>query len=240
MLPDTIRHASGSITKEEELVRIEHSVIPGTLVLESSHPYPGYHGNNVPESMVPNDIYLITKVKYEGEEILRKARKIKHKLRDRFNVSFGHAIIDSRTYHFIRLKNLDCFDCIDRVQKAFTDEEIVFCKSRNIGGQALIKIQRLFSFEKAAGHLFKKSDNPLVYYFEIPCKPDWEFFKKITFYIRGNLDKYSYDAALGAVYLEEIHDLIRIFSPGLTLEQLEFVREKYLYELENPDHLECT
>jgi hypothetical protein len=35
--------------------------MPDTLVLESSNPYPGYHGNNVPESLKPNDIYLVTK-----------------------------------------------------------------------------------------------------------------------------------------------------------------------------------
>ena len=238
-MPDLVEYAAGTITKEEELVRIEHSVMPGTLVLESSHPYPGYHGTNVPETMIPNDIYLVTRTRYEGEEILRKARKIRTKLRDRFEASFGQAEIDSRTYHFIRVKNLDCFECIDRIQKAFEAEGIEFCKKRNVEGQALIRIQRIFSFRKTADRIFVNIHNPLVHYFEIPCKPDWEFFKKVTYYIRSNVNKYSFDAALGVVYLDELHDIVRIFGRDLTVEQLYFIREKYLYELEHPDHLEC-
>ncbi len=239
MITDDVINATGTITKEEELINIEHSVMPGTLVLESSRPYPGYHGDNVPETITPHDIYLVTKIKYDPEDILRKAKKIKGLLRDRFDTSFGEAEISNRTYHFIRLKNLDCFDCIDRIQKAFTEEGIAFCKTKNVRVEALIRIQRLFSFVKISDHLFVNRDNPFVWYFEIPCKPDWDFFKKITHYIRGNIDKYSFDAAIGAVYLEEIHDLVRIFGKDLTIEQLEFIREKYLYELDNPDHLEC-
>jgi hypothetical protein len=239
MIPDEVEYAAGAITKEEELVRIEHSVIPGTLVLESSHPYPGYHGTNVPETMIPNDIYLVTRFRYEGEDILRKARKIKHVLHDRFETTFGQVEIASRIYPFIRVKNLDCFKCVDRVQKAFEQEGIEFCRRKNIDGQGLIRIQRLFSFRKVTDHIFVNSNNPLVHYFEIPCRPDWEFFKKITYYIRGNINKYSFDAALGFVYLDELHDLVRIFGKGLTVDQLIFIREKYLYELEHPDHLEC-
>ncbi len=240
MMADQILNATGTITKEEELISIEHSVLPDTLVLESSRPYPGYHGHNVPENIAPSDIYLITKTRYDGEDILRKSKKIKKTLKDRFDVSFGHAEIHSQTLHFIRLKNLDCFDCIDRIQQAFKKEDIVFCRKKRIKGEALINIQRLFSLKKVAGHIFRNLDNPSVYYFEIPCKPKWDTFKKITYYIRGNIDKYSFDAAIGAIYLKELHDIIRIYSPGLTVDQLELIRDKYLYEFEHPDHLGCA
>jgi hypothetical protein len=239
MIADNVINATGSITKEEELINIEHSIMPNTLVLESSHPFPGYHGSNVPESTRPNDIYLVTKKRYDGEDILRKAKKIKHALKDRFDTSFGYAETSTGIYHFIRLKNLDCFECIDRIQKAFTSEEIEFCRKKRVSGESLIRIQKLFSFHKISDHLFRNPDNPHMHYFEIPCKPRWDFFKKVTFYIRGNVDNYAYDAAIGAVYLEEIHDLVRIYSTNLTIEQLDFIRRKYLYELDHPDHLEC-
>lgn len=239
MIADNVINATGSITKEEELINIEHSIMPNTLVLESSLPFPGYHGSNVPESIRPNDIYLVTKKRYDGEDILRKAKKIKLDLNDRFETSFGHAETTSGIYHFIRLKNLDCFDCIDRIQKAFTREEIEFCRNKRVSGESLIRIQRLFSFHKITDHLFRSSEYPQMHYFEIPCKPRWDFFKKVTFYIRGNVDNYAFDAAIGAVYLKEIHDLVRIYSTNLTIEQLDFIRRKYIYELGHPDHLEC-
>jgi hypothetical protein len=239
MMPERVLHATGTITKEEDLINIEHSIMPDTLVLESSNPYPGYHGDNVPESLKPNDIYLVTRHKYDGEDILRKSRTVRHKLHDRFDTSFGHAAMSSGTYDFIRLKNLDCFECIDRIQKAFTGEGIVFCKKRKVSGNALIRIQRLYSFQKVSDHLYRNLANPLVHYFEIPCKPDWDFFRKITFYIRPNVGNYSFDSAIGAVYLENLHDIVRIFSTNLTVDQLEFIRSKYIYELDHPDHLEC-
>lgn len=237
MIGEDLITATGSITKEEELISVEHYIIPGTLVLESLHPFPGYHGNNLPENLEPDSIYLVTAAKYDGEFILRASKKIMKALPYKFDASFGHAGILSSTYHFIRLLGLDCFDCIGKIQEAYAREGIEFMKNKTVSGLALIKIQKYFSFKKADDHIFQDIDNPLMHYFEITDKPEWPFFRKLTFYIRGNLDNYSFDAALGAIYLKEIHDIVRIFGKDLTLEQLNFIRRKYLYELSHPDHL---
>jgi hypothetical protein len=111
-------------------------------------------------------------------------------------------------------------------------------KKKSIGGDALIKLQKFFAFQKIDDNIYRDIDNAFIHYFEIPYKPDWSFFKKITFYIRGNVDKLAYDAALGTVYLREVHDMIRIYSRDLKIDQLNFIREKYLYELAHPDHLD--
>ena len=110
---------------------------------------------------------------------------------------------------------------------------------KKIKGEARITIHRLFTIERISNHIFRNIENPSVYYFEIPCKPEWDPFKKITHYIRGNIDKYSFDAALGSIYLKELHDIIRIYGPGMAIDQLELVSERYLYEFEHPDHLGC-
>jgi hypothetical protein len=89
-------------------------------------------GTMFPKALNQMIYTLLPKHKYDGEDILRKAKKIKGLLRDRFDTSFGEAEISARTYHFIRLKNLDCFDCIDRIQKAFANEGIEFCKKKNV------------------------------------------------------------------------------------------------------------
>jgi hypothetical protein len=237
MIGEDLITASGNITKEEELVNVDHHIIPGTLVLESLHPYPGYHGDNIPGPREPDSIYLVTAVKYDGDLILRASKKVLKNLSFKFDASFGYTLIPPATYHFIRLLGLDCFDCIGRIQESYAREGIEFMKTRTVNGNALIRIQKYFSFKKIDDKIFQDIDNPMMYYFEISERPDWAFFKKITFYIRGNLDNYSFDSALGAIYLREIHDIVRIFGKDLTLEQLNFIRKKYLYELSHPDHL---
>ncbi len=229
--------ATGAIVKEEDLINIKHKVMPNTLVLESSHPFPGYHGSNLPENPLPGSIYLVTQRKYDGDDILRAAKKIKRSFPDNFEASFGQAEINERIYHFIRIKNLDCFDCIPVMQKAFADEGIQFMKRKSVSGESLIKLQKFFRLQKIDNHLYKDLDDPLMYYFEIPEKPGWGLFKKITFYVRANVANYTFDAALGTLYLEYIIDMVRIYAKDMTIEQLEFIRKKYLYELAHPDHL---
>ncbi len=237
MIGDDVITATGNITKEEELANVEHYILPNTLVLESIHPFPGYHGNNLPENLEPNTIYLVTDIKYEGDDILRASRKVRNDLPYEFDASFGFAELPTGTYHFIRMLGLNCFDCIGAIQKEFTARGIGFMKNKSVSGEARINIQKHFAFKKINEHVFQDIENPLMFYFEIPDKPDWLFFKKITRYIRGNIDNYSFDSALGAVYLKEIHDIVRIFGKDLTTEKLDFIRRKYLYELAHPDHL---
>ncbi len=237
MTKDEIIKATGSITKEEELIDIPHHIMPNTMVLESAHPFPGYHGDNIPESLTTNSIYLITDSVYDGEDIMRASKKIKKIIPYSFSASFGNARIQQYLFHFIRLLDLECSDCISSIQEAYAAEGINFLRKRPIKGEALIKLQKFFSFQKLDQYIYRDLDNPLMYYFEIPYKPEWNFFKKITYYIRGNIDNLTYDAALGSFYLEEIHDIIRIFEKDMTVEQLNFIRKKYMYELTHPDHL---
>ncbi len=229
--------ATGTITKEETLINIEHCIMPNTLVLESSFPFPGYHGSNLPERPLPNTIYLVTDTKYDGEDILRKAKKIKKVFPENFDASFGKFILYNKTYYFIRARDINCFGCIARLQEAFAGEGIKFMKKKKINGEALIMIQKFFSFQKIDEHIYKDLYRSDMYYFEIPEKPEWQFFKKTTFYIRGNVDSYSFDAALATVCLEDIMDMVRIYARDLSIDQLQYVRGKYLYELTHPDHL---
>ena len=230
--------ATGTIVKGEVLTNIEHNIMPNTLVLESSHPFPGYHGSNLPEKPSPNSIYLVTATKCEGEDILRAAKMIKKSFPFNFDASFGKAEIYTNTYHFIRVRKLDCFDCIPRLQEAFASRGIVFMKKKKIKDEALITIQKFFLLNKTDEHLYRDLDDPLMFYFEIPERPDWNFFNKITNFIRSNVDNYSFDAAQGTIYLEDIIDMVRIYAKDITNDQLRFIRKKYLYELSHPDHLD--
>jgi hypothetical protein len=65
--------------------------MPNTLVLESLHPFPGYHGHTSLKGPAPNSIYLVTDIKYEGEDILRAAKKVRRMLPYKFEAGFGKA-----------------------------------------------------------------------------------------------------------------------------------------------------
>lgn len=236
-MPDNIIKSHGTITKEEILTNIEYKIMPNTLVLESSLPFPGYHGRNLPENPAPGMIYLITDERYDGEDILRAAKKVKQISTENFSASYGKAIIYPGTFYFIRVRSLSCFDCIPQIQEAFAAEGISFMKKKQISHEALIKVQKLFLLEKIDDYLYVDREDPLMYYFEIPDKPEWLSFKQMTVFIRGNIDAYTFDAALGAVYYDELKDVIRIYAKDITIDQLHFIRRKYLYELAHPDHL---
>ncbi len=235
---DQIIKTAGSITKEEYLVNVEHNIMTNTLVLESSHPFPGYHGSNLPENPVPNSIYLVTARRYDGEELLRKGKKVKGMFPEGSDISYGEVSFRGSEYQFIRARGLDCFGCIPKLQEVLSAEGIEFMKKKKFTGDALIKLRKYFPLERIDDHIFKDQSEPRMHYFEIPYKPEWDFFKKITYYIRGNIENYSYDAALGALYLRDIIDVVRIYGIDLTLEQMQFIRKKYLYELAHPDHLQ--
>jgi hypothetical protein len=237
-MPDNIIKATGTVIKEETLTNIDHNILPNTMVLESSLPFPGYHGNNLPENLAPHMIYLVTEFRYDGEDILRAAKKVKKVFPEKFDASYGNAVIYSVTYHFIRIRNLRCFDRIAQLQEDFAREGIVFMKKKTVSTESLIRIQKFFFLEKMDEHLYKDTEDPLMYYFEIPEKPQWAFFKKISVYIRGNIDNYTFDAALCTIYHEDVQDLVRIYAKDITIDQLHFIRRKYLYELAHPDHLE--
>lgn len=237
MLKEEIIKTSGTITKEEELIAVEHNIMPNTLVLESSHPFPGYHGSNLPEDPLPGSIYLVTEVRYEGEHILRIAKRIKKHFHEKCDSSFGQAHIYAGTYNFIRIRNLDCFSYIRRIQEAFSEEGIRFMKKKDVNGNALICINKFFSLSRIDDFLYRDNDDPSMYYFEIDENPGWPLFKKTSLFIRGNVDHYSFDAALGTLYLEDITDIVRIFAKDIDNERLRSIRKKYLYELSHPDRV---
>ena len=71
----------GYIKKEQNLSTVENNIIPNTLVLESIHPFKGFHGANLPEESKPRSLFLVLSKDYSFEEIARITKKIKKKKR---------------------------------------------------------------------------------------------------------------------------------------------------------------
>jgi hypothetical protein len=56
-------------------------------------------------------------------------------------------------------------------------------------------------------------------------------FTSITDHLKNNVDNNNYDAALGAIYMRDILDVVRIYANDLSLEKLQFLKEKYHQEI---------
>ncbi len=221
----------GYISKVEKLCTLMDYTLSNTLVLENSEPFPGYHGSNIPGDTKPRSLFFITDQKYQGDDIIRSACKIKQDFPHRFDATFGETIIQNENFHFIRINNLDSFAFISDLQQRFVEQGIRFFKKRNINEFAVIKLYKHFSIEGIADKVYRDCENPWMFYLEIPSKPDWAVFEKATKTIKQNVQNNNFDAALGIVYGQAITDMVRIFTKELGTELLNEIRIKYVEEL---------
>ena len=60
---------------------------------------------------------------------------------------------------------------------------------------------------------------------------NWSLFYEVTTSIKHNLDDLRFDGALGAIYMKEITEVVRIFSKDMGLEDLQKIRTRYIEEL---------
>ena len=71
-----------------------------------------------------------------------------------------------------------------------------------------------------------------MFYLQLPVQIKWKVLLNVTGHIKQNIEFPSFDAALGAIYLRNIIDVIRIYAKDVSVGQLTFLRDKYLQELE--------
>src|SRR6056297_925006 len=67
----------GHIKKQETLITLGNKNIAHCGVLESLHPFPGYHGKNLPDEEKPRSLFLLLSSKHSTEEVARHTKAIK-------------------------------------------------------------------------------------------------------------------------------------------------------------------
>ncbi len=221
----------GTITKEEVLHTLQSNILENTFVLESAAPFPGYHGENIPSSPKPHFIFLITKVKYELEKIIRTAREIRKYFPHSFGARPAELHMYNSVYHAIRLNHLEEFKYIAELQKWFEDLGIGFMKKKKFNKPAIIKVTKYFCLEKTEEGILKDLEDPLMHYLEIPGTLPWKIFETITRKIKNNIDNNNFDAAIGFLYIRDIIDIIRIYEKNPGTERLVALRKHYLDEI---------
>ena len=221
----------GTIEKKEMLGPVGYK----ELVLEAFLPFPGYHGTNIPDHIKPNSLFAITRSKYTEEKIIRAIQKIKSERGFSFDGSPGMVTLYNMLNPCIRFKDLDTYDELPPILKAFEDEGIEFMSNRKIEPYTgIIKVKKYFLVEVLSDYLFKDAEDPNMHYFSIPIQLRFNQFEKITIDLKNNLEDSRFDAALGTIFRKTgVIDVIRIYDDKCTPEKLNLIRSKYLQAINN-------
>ncbi len=231
MAVNRIIETMGSITKVEKLETLNNNILENTLVLEEIEPFPGYHGANLPTGYNPTAVYLITRIKHSTVQLLRITQEIRRHFKHKFDGTAAEICINNDVFNCIRLRSLENYTIIPELQKCFIYEGLKFMKKRKIKGEGIINLKKHFELEKLGDGIFKDLVDPLMYYLEIPRHINWQLFLDITTSIKHKIDNLNFDAALGALYLKDITEVVRIFTKDMGVEDLRAIQDKYLEEL---------
>ena len=221
----------GSISKVEKLETLDSNILENTLVLEEIEPFPGYHGANLPTGYNPCAVYLVNKKKHSAVKILRMTQEIRKSVKFELDGTAAEICINNDVFNCIRLRNLPSYSVIPELQKNYMHEGLKFRKKKSISGEAIIELKKHFELERMDEGIYKDLIDPLMYYVEVSRHLNWNLFLEITAAIRHNIDNVNFDAAVGAIYLKDIIEVIRIFAKDMTLEDLRVIQEKYVDEI---------
>ncbi len=228
---DRIIETMGYIAKVEKLETLDNNILENTLILEEIEPFPGYHGANLPSGYNPTAVYLVLRKKISTVRIMRITQNIHKYFKHAFDGTSAQVSINNDLFHCIRVRNLESYGIIPEIQTCYMHEGLKFMKKRKIQGEGVIEIKKHFELEKLEDGIFKDLEDPLMYYLQISAHLNWQLFHEITTSIKHNLDNLSFDAAVGAIYMKEITEVVRIFAREMGLEDLQEIRQHYIEEL---------
>ena len=223
----------GTVLKEEQMEVMQDLALPRTLVLHIVNPFPGLHGEIVPESATkPDNIFFATKKPYSWEKIIRTTNRIKENTDYKnLDASFATVMFGKSKYFTIRVHNIPSFKDIPEVQSAFKEfGGFEFHKrDRKKTETASIKLTKFFELEPTSKSCYHDLKRKHMYYALLDGHVVWDDFKRITFAIKDDLDIRNFDVALATFFMNEnVYDVIRIYKPGISPEEINQIREKYI------------
>ncbi|MDH3322774.1 MAG: hypothetical protein OEM04_07275 [Flavobacteriaceae bacterium] len=223
----------GKIILQENVSPIERNKLNNTLVINIPNPLASYY-SRFTEVNRPNSILLITKDPVSFEIILRATKRINE--RDHLNIDGAKCEIQigNTKYSGIRVKGIERYTDIEKVQLAYQNEGFEFMKNVRIpeATDALIRVNKFFDLKDLGDGIYQSPNNKDRYYVEIPKDMTWEEFRELTFDIKNNVTVTNYDIAKGIFYNNDgITDMVRIIKPNITLDMVKEIHQKYLERL---------
>ncbi len=222
----------GRIIKKESLISIDFQTKCNSLILESSQPFPGYHGITLPPDK-PLSLYLVLKSKHSDEEIIRAIQNIKKNTGfTAFDGAPGSIEINGKEETVIRIKNAGYND-IPSLPGKFANLGFKFAKYKKIPAfDTLINIRKYFKIKQTEDDIFSDLTDRNFHYIRVPYLPNWDKFEEITKKIKYNVDDNNFDAALCSMYDETgLIDFVRIFDENYDKNKMSFIKNKYLEAL---------
>ncbi len=221
------------ITKEEKVKTLTHNIAQNTLALEIITPMPGYYGAEYLISREkPGHILFITTNYVHFEDFFRMQNKIKSYMNFTFDATFASIIAQNSNFFAIRIKDVDTFDQIEELQRAFIEEGVQMAKPKRINQMALIRIKKFLSLSSSIDGIFSDTGTSNYKYLEIDKPVTWKLFEKVTQRIRHNMPEIKFDVALGVLFRTgNLLDVIRVYGENLSDKDLILLREKYIKTL---------
>jgi hypothetical protein len=229
-MKELIIETIGHIEKKETLTSIGYD----DLVLESLHPFPGYHGTTVPDQDNPRSVFLLTKSSLTEERIIRVIKAAKQKSRIEFDGSPAMLSFQQGMAQGIRIKGLDSYEKIPEILKAFKAEGISFQSGKKVASySSIIKVIKYFLLKPTTDCTLQDVEDVSMKYFQVPVKLSWDQFEEMTLHVKRNIEDSNWDAALATIYRRSgIEDYIRIFNDvDSEMETLNKIRTKYIREI---------
>jgi len=220
----------GHIEKKEILQSLGYKY----MVLESEHPFPGYHGTTVPDQDNPKSLFLLTKTKYTDEFIIRSVKAVKKKHKLSFDGTPTKVFFKTSMVQSIRIKDLESYDKVTDILQAFKEEGIAFLPGRKVKPYSgLIRVTKYFLLNPITDCTLQDSEMASMKYFQVPVKLDWDEFFEMTTHVKHNMDDSNWDGALATIYRKTgIEDYIRIYNDqNCEMETLNKIRKKYNQEI---------
>lgn len=235
MKENSLIETFGTITKKEKLASIEEAFSNGILILENKLPFPGYHGDTIPDmgTLSPDSVFLVTKQSYDEETIVRISHEVKKQFSKKFDTSPGFISLQNELVPCLRIKHLSDFSMIEKLVDLYKANGIQFAKYKKISDyDAIIKVKKFFELSMQTPGLYMDEENLDFCYIQIPINLTWDQFEKLTIDIKRNMEDHKFDAALGTIFRKNcVVDVVRIYGKHIDHKKLGNIKDRYLKEV---------
>lgn len=219
---------TGYLTKEEELQSFDVNVIPGTLVLETKAPYPGYFGENLPDIDKKREcFYIVLGEPLPSRRIFRLEKQLNEYSNEEFEASPCDLTIYTNHFRALRIRNITDYATIDYIQHGLIDQGYKLMKYKKIDAPARIRLEKYFNLEFWGNIGYKDLDDKFMNYIILPKHLSWSQFKSISQKLKNNIKSINYDIAYSELLIGSIIDTVRIYSHHVSFEELQEIKEKF-------------
>jgi len=225
----------GKIVKKEILGNIEAELSGGFMLLENMHPYPGYHGDTIPDDheLVPDSVYGVTKTVYNEETLLRAAHEVRKEFNKKFDAATGQVDVYNGMQPCVRIKYLENYRDVPELFDRFNRQGIQFLKYKKLEPhEGLIKINKFFQLDLLEPGIYLDNIDPDMCYLQLPEYIDWRTFERITLSMKRNMEDNKFDAAQAMIFRKNcVVDCVRIYDHHIKHDKIINIRNRYLSEV---------